>query len=79
MNLCYKRAAIFGLSLRQRTQQSQHVSTDSSVSGGRTHYEVLGVHKQATQKEIKDAYVQMSKKVGCIFFGKSAAFTVRRW
>ena len=66
MNLHYKRAAIlFGLGLRQRTQQQcQNVSTDSSASGGRTHYEVLGVSRQATQKEIKDAYVHMSKKVG---------------
>jgi len=57
MNLYYKRAAIFGLGLR-RTQQCQNVSTDS----GRTHYEVLGVHRLATQKEIKDAYLAMSKK-----------------
>ena len=40
--------------------QCQNVSTDS----GRTHYEVLGVHRLATQKEIKDAYLAMSKKVG---------------
>jgi len=56
MNLYYKRAAIFGLGLRRT--QCQNVSTDS----GRTHYEVLGVHRLATQKEIKDAYLAMSKK-----------------
>ena len=64
MNLYYKRAAMFGLGLRQRTQQCQNVGTDSSSSGGRTHYEVLGVHRVATQKEIKEAYLQMSRKVG---------------
>jgi len=58
--LGYKRAAIFGLGLR-RNIQCQNVSSDST-SGGRTHYEVLGVHRLATTKEIKDAYLQMSKK-----------------
>ena len=33
------------------------------LPSGRTHYEVLGVHRLATTKEIKDAYLQMSKKV----------------
>ena len=62
MNLYYKRAAIFGLGLRRT--QCQNVRSDSSAtSGGRTHYEILGVHRLATQKEIKDAYLQMSKKV----------------
>ena len=63
MSLFYKRAAIFGLGLRR--PQCQNVSSDSATSGsGRTHYEVLGIHRVATQKEIKDAYLAMSKKVG---------------
>ena len=63
MSLFYKRAAIFGLGLRR--PQCQNVSSDSATPGsGRTHYEVLGIHRVATQKEIKDAYLAMSKKVG---------------
>ena len=66
MNLYYKRAAIFGLGLRRQTQQTQCQNASSDASGGRTHYEILGVHRLATQKEIKDAYLAMSKKVGSV-------------
>ncbi|CAH0727136.1 unnamed protein product, partial [Brenthis ino] len=31
-------------------------------SGRRTHYEVLNLHKTCTDKEIKDAFIQMSKE-----------------
>ena len=55
MILYYTRLAIFGLGMR-----SIHTA---SCDLNRTHYEVLDIPRTATQKEIKDAYLDLSKKL----------------
>jgi len=54
MTLYYTRAAICGIGMRRI-----HIS---SCDLNRSHYEVLGVPRTATQKEIKEAYFELSKK-----------------
>lgn len=42
---------------------SRHFHQTSAVAEKKTHYERLGVKKNATQTEIKDAFLKISKEV----------------
>ena len=63
LSLCSKcTRSLSRLSLSPQLQMTRHYQWKKQ-----THYDILGVHPEATQAEIKAAYLKLSKVLACHF------------